>query len=295
MHELEAHASADDDVIQTTGYVTEEAARAVKNGKALLVAVGFTVTPDKNDVNFTIPVSVQKHTFVVARPRELSRALLFINPFTKATWASLAAAVVLVGPILCFFARFTPAHEARKQKASTLHSCTWYVYGALLQQGGMFVPTADSARLVVGAWWLMVLIMATTYCGNLVAFLTFPKIDIPIKTFSEMLEQKETITWSADAGTLLVDYLAESRDSTMKGVYDGLKLYDRLTDEVIDSIRSRKHIYIGWKIRIAYMMKKNLIDTGNCDFAFGIEEFLDEQIAMVMARGSPYLEMINDE
>lgn len=60
----------------------------------------------------------------------------------------------------------------------------------------MHLPYADSARLIVGAWWLVVLVVATTYCGNLVAFLTFPKIDIPITTIDELLAHKDTVTWS---------------------------------------------------------------------------------------------------
>lgn len=67
----------------------------------------------------------------------------------------------------------------------------------------MHLPYADSARLIVGAWWLVVLVVATTYCGNLVAFLTFPKIDIPITTIDELLAHKDTVTWSLVRGSYL--------------------------------------------------------------------------------------------
>lgn len=67
--------------------------------------------------------------------------------------------------------------------------------------GGMHLPYADSARLIVGTWWLVVLVVATTYCGNLVAFLTFPKIDIPITTVDELLAHRGTVTWSTVKGS----------------------------------------------------------------------------------------------
>lgn len=73
----------------------------------------------------------------------------------------------------------------------------WHIYFL----GGMHLPHADSARLIVGTWWLVVLVVATTYCGNLVAFLTFPKIDIPITTVNELLAHKDTVTWSTVQGS----------------------------------------------------------------------------------------------
>lgn len=73
--------------------------------------------------------------------------------------------------------------------------------------GGMHLPYADSARLVVGAWWLVVLVISTTYCGNLVAFLTFPKIDIPITTLDDLLVHRETVTWSINRGSFLEEQL----------------------------------------------------------------------------------------
>lgn len=41
--------------------------------------------------------------------------------------------------------------------------------------GGMYLPKADSGRLIIGVWWIVVIVLVTTYCGNLVAFLTFPR------------------------------------------------------------------------------------------------------------------------
>lgn len=56
----------------------------VRSKTVAISACGFTVTDKaKEKINFTMPISTQSYTFLVARPRELSRALLFMSPFSQ--------------------------------------------------------------------------------------------------------------------------------------------------------------------------------------------------------------------
>lgn len=71
----------------------------------------------------------------------------------------------------------------------------------------MYLPKSDSGRIIVGTWWLVVLVVVTTYCGNLVAFLTFPKIETPITTVNQLLNNKIGITWGIRSDTYLQDYM----------------------------------------------------------------------------------------
>lgn len=73
--------------------------------------------------------------------------------------------------------------------------------------GGMYLPRADSGRLIIGTWWLVVLIVVTTYCGNLVAYLTFPKIEIPITTINQLIRHQSSISWGLKSGSYLEEYL----------------------------------------------------------------------------------------
>lgn len=71
----------------------------------------------------------------------------------------------------------------------------------------MYLPRSDSGRIIVGTWWLVVLVVVTTYCGNLVAFLTFPKMEIPVNTVSQLVNEKHGFTWSIRSNTFLELFL----------------------------------------------------------------------------------------
>lgn len=76
--------------------------------------------------------------------------------------------------------------------------------------GGMYLPRSDSGRIIVGTWWLVVLVVVTTYCGNLVAFLTFPKMEIPVNTINQLVTNEHGFTWSVRSNTYMEMYIRVS-------------------------------------------------------------------------------------
>ena len=55
----------------------------IQRGEADLSAAILVIDGDRTKaVNFSLPVSLEPYTLMYQRPQELSRALLFIDPFT---------------------------------------------------------------------------------------------------------------------------------------------------------------------------------------------------------------------
>nr|QPZ88965.1 ionotropic receptor 1 [Diaphorina citri] len=146
----------------------------VSQKRVFLAAAAFTHTyKHENIINYTAAISVEPYVFLVARPRELSKTLLFTAPFTPATWLCIGVSILVTIPLLYCLHMISPYYEHYKiREQSGFHkfsNCVWYIYGALLQQGGGKLPEADSGRLVIGTWWLFVLVIVTTYCDSVVA------------------------------------------------------------------------------------------------------------------------------
>ncbi|KAJ6638184.1 Ionotropic receptor 93a [Pseudolycoriella hygida] len=266
----------------------------------LLGAVAATVDENYSSiVNYTRPITIQTYSFLVSRPKELSRLYLFTAPFTIDTWVCLTLTVVIIGPILFGIHYMSPYNDynniIKKGGLYKIGNCFWYIYGALLQQGGMYLPSSDSGRLIVGTWWLGVLVVVTTYCGNLVAFLTFPKIENPIANLHQLLHTAHDVTWSIKSKTFFEYYIKNSENNKYKALNDGAMYTNNATGEIIQSVKMGKHIYIDWKTNLKFIMKNDYLETNRCELGIGEEEFVDEKIALILPLNSPYHKLFDRE
>ena len=69
------------------------------------------------------------------------------------------------------------------------------------------LPEADSGKLTVLSWWIFVIVIVTFYSGSLVAFLTFPQYEFPIKDIHNLLKKEDEFNWGFQKDSVLERHL----------------------------------------------------------------------------------------
>ena len=114
--------------------------------------------------------------------------------------------------------------------------------------GGMYLPHSDSARLLVGVWWLVVMVLVATYSGSLVAFLTFPNTDTAILTVDDLIAHKNKLTWGFPNGSFLEEYLKNVEEEKYHILLERAIIHNATQEaDMVEQIKMGKHVLIDWR------------------------------------------------
>ncbi|XP_025018417.1 ionotropic receptor 93a-like [Tetranychus urticae] len=240
-------------------------------GKVDLAANGIWQTPSRiksSAFEFLSAYDVDIVSLVVKKQPE-DEKFLFICPFTLGTWICVILTMIVIGPVLWTVHRSSIYYDYYGLNDGKgffkLSNCVWYCYGAMVQQGGDILPQAISGRVLIATWWLFVIVTVTTYSGNLVALLTFPKIIQPIQNAEDLAN-----TWGVSAGAAASGALHEMIQileySELSLLRDKMSYYDFEKDKykIFDEISSGSLGYLMTEYEARYWVSTEYTRTGVC-------------------------------
>ncbi|KAL1139351.1 hypothetical protein AAG570_006335 [Ranatra chinensis] len=184
-------------------------------GKIDIIVGALTVTSKREEViDFITPYFL--HTgigIVIRRPSHGKSLFKFMTVFRGEVWLSILSAITATTLMIWLLDKYSPyssrnitnKYHKRCRKFS-LKESFWFAVTSFTPQGGGELPNCLSARILVGAYWIFVVLVLATFTANLAAFLTVEQIESPVKSLEQLSKQsriKYTVVKNSIAHTYI--------------------------------------------------------------------------------------------
>ncbi|XP_035699513.1 probable glutamate receptor [Branchiostoma floridae] len=267
---------------------------------AMAMRTGFT---GWENIEYSIPIRTRGYflTMKKSNRHEGQGIFQFMGPFSAEVWLSFAAAVVGVSFALAVNGRLNPcewAQAASRGEVSvdsghlSLVNSLWSTFGAALYQGHEFLPRSSTGRVIVGAWWFVILVMVASYTANLAAFLSRPSAERSIRSLVDLARQTD-VPYGTYKGYTFVKFLKKSQEEPFKTIG---RYLNKNSDEVLfnTSRQALERAAKGDFIFISPTTYEYEILKDRCDMVILTDEyFFKYQVALPFPVGSPYRAEIN--
>ncbi|XP_046342594.1 glutamate receptor 4-like isoform X1 [Haliotis rufescens] len=267
-----------------------------------MVVAPLSIEPDREKVvDFIFPYYYEYTTVLIKKPdpnRTKWRTL--IDPFKWQVLMCIFIALLGVTTFYFLVERWNPYYEGKKKEKSMFGDAFWYMYGALLTQGGEHLPDSQAGRTVVSCWWLFSIVMAATYSGNLIAFLTVNKDKLPFDTISELVEQTDYIWGTAGGGTYwetMFEVPQKTNKAEFRLAWEGIKRFNA-TDPSVLSLNPLDHYNKVKEGSYGYIADRSMMErwmAESCDLQMIKENFFPLQYAIALPNNSAYVSIFSEE
>ncbi|XP_050407044.2 glutamate receptor ionotropic, delta-2 isoform X1 [Patella vulgata] len=267
-----------------------------------LVVAPISISTERETVmDFTQPYFYEKTGLGMRRPDpNKTKWRRLVEPLTWQVLLCIGISFLVISILFSLIERYNPFYTTKGKKRGTditrqVQAKIWYLFGALLAHGGNHVTQSSSGRFLIGFWWLFCMVMAATYSGNLVAFLTVTKDKPPFTSLAGMIQQDDYI-WGTIGGTVIVQLLQTSNRSDYRQVWSGIEKFSQ-SDPGILSLSGDDHlerVLAGDYVFLGDYTLMEIWETQYCDL-FTIEEhFFPMQFGLGLLNNSAYTTVFTD-
>ncbi|XP_046568853.1 glutamate receptor ionotropic, kainate glr-3-like [Haliotis rubra] len=273
-------------------------AELIVNGEVDMVVASMTMTQSRATVmDFTAPY-VYVHSALILNKQDpnTNKWLTLLSLFRYEVLVCIIASLIFSTAFVFVMEEVTPARSDRPTDMQTRYEdilCNHF--GALVANGGACIPTTGSGRTVLGCWWLFAVILASTYRGNLIAFLADRREKPPFSNLAEMVQQ-DTYKWGFVGGSALVTLFQESNISVYHKVWHGV---DEIMANEPDwlSLDGDEHMRRIVESQYVYIAEESTLemwdDPRRCDLQMLHDNFYFSKYAVGLPKHSAYTQLFS--
>ncbi|XP_018019514.2 glutamate receptor ionotropic, kainate 4 [Hyalella azteca] len=267
-----------------------------------MAMTGCTITEDRDAVvDFTHPFYEDPETILIRAPGERPNALAFLQPFTYKVWLLILSSPCAVGPLLWLMTEGTgdwsPSLYPHKGRSASVLNYIWGAGFCLIAQG-YELRLNESSRVMLGLWWTYCMILIYTYTGNLIAFLTVPRLAGIIQSLDELANQREVL-WTYRAESVLDTLFAGAENGTYRKIGDLKHTHkDLLVKSDVDGINAvllKNMAFIKEQSYLDFAMEKDYLETKRCRLTLVPELFFSAPFGWAVQEHSVFLPLLNTE
>ncbi|CAC5388391.1 GRID1 [Mytilus coruscus] len=267
-----------------------------------LVAAPLIIDAHRETVaDFTQPYFHEKSGIIIKKPVQ-SHSTKLVDPLNPMVYLCVGISLPVITFLLFLFEKYNPFYRqvAGRMKIRGLHHFSdsfWYMYGALLCQGGEHVAASSAGRTLLSCWWIFCIIIVTTYSGNFVAFLTVTKETLPFNDVEGLVAQN-TYKWGTAGETVFETILKNSELPERRKLWNGILEFNQSDSSVLSSdpaeqirkVRGGNYAFIGERTYLDMAIGQS------CDMSIiSTDDFHPLLIALPLPNNSPFLKVFSDE
>ncbi|XP_046375530.1 glutamate receptor 1-like [Haliotis rufescens] len=277
--------------------------KLLTNEEVDLVVAPMAVSKSRSTViDFTTPYFyVQSALIIGKQDPNINKWLTLLALFRYEVLICILVSLIFSTVFLFLIEEVTPVHswtEGRPTDMPTRYgNILWYHFGALMANGGAYLPNTESGRTMLSCWWMFSVIMAAIYSGNLIAFLTDGREKPPFSNLAEMVQQ-DTYRWGFVGGSVLVTLFQESNIS----VYQ--KIWHRVEDITTNdpdwlSKEGDEHLRRAAESQYVYIAEESTLemwdDPRRCDLQMLSDNFYFGKYAVGLPKHSLYTQLFSKQ
>ncbi|KAK3094921.1 hypothetical protein FSP39_007902, partial [Pinctada imbricata] len=268
-----------------------------------LLAAPLSITlPREAVVDFIYPFFNEVTKIIQKKPNENdTKWRKLIDPFHPYVLLGLAVCLPFASFLMSLYESVFPQYRdtPERHEDDGLHifsNAFWYMYGALLTQGGEHMAESITGRLFLSTWWLFSITIMGIYSGNLIAFLTVSKENLDFKNMDELFDLDD-YEWGFTGGTVWTDLFRSATTSQHMQFWERLKVFNS-TDPDVLSIDTNVHVNKVLGGNYAFLADDTYLQqllSVHCELALSEDAVFQTQYAFALANNSLFVKLFNKQ